>query len=98
MRSAPASASADDRRELQAGGAIGQHRHFIGVDDGVGEAADARDDRHRAIAHRAKLGQAAGLEARGHQNGVGAGLDEMGEALLIAEMDADPPRMVLRRS
>ena len=59
-----------DGRKLQAGGAIGLDRHFIGVDDGIGQSPDPRHHRHGAVAHGAKLGQAAGLETRGHENGV----------------------------
>ncbi len=42
-------------------------RHLVGVDDGVGEAADARDDGQGAIAQGAELGQAARLEAGGNR-------------------------------
>ena len=62
------------RRELDAGAGARGQRHLVGVDDRVGEAADARDDRDRAVAQRAELGEAAGLEARRHEQRVGAAL------------------------
>ena len=45
-------------------------RHFVGVDHRVGQAADARDNRQRAIAQGAELGQPAWLEARRHQQRI----------------------------
>ena len=75
--------------ELQAGRDARRQRRLVGVHDGVGEAADARDDRRGAIAQRAELRQAAGLEARGNDQEIDAGLDEMRELLVIAEHAAD---------
>ena len=65
----------------------------VGVDHRVGQAADARHHRHRAVAQRAKLRQAAGLEARRHQQRIGAALDQMRQRLVIADDAADAPRM-----
>ena len=76
----------------------GGERRFVGVDHRVGEPADARDDRHRAVAQRAELGEPAGLEARGHEKEVAPAWIRCARALVIAEMTADaaaalrPPR------
>jgi hypothetical protein len=76
--------------ELDAGADALGPRHLVGVDDGVGEAADPRDDRHAAVAQGVELGQAAGLEPRREQQRVCPGLDEMAEFLVIADDAADP--------
>ena len=49
------------RRELDAGADARRERHLVGVDDRVGEAADARDDREsrRSAARRAASGRTA---------------------------------------
>ena len=47
----------------------------------------------RAVAQGAKLRQAAGFEARGHQQGVATGLDQVGERLIVADDAADPAEM-----
>ena len=57
-------------------------RGVVGVDDRVGKAADARHHRHAAIAQAIELGQAAGLEARRHQDRVGAALEQMRQRLV----------------
>ena len=46
-----------------------------------------------AVAQRAKLREAAGLEARRHEQRVGAALHEMRERLVVADDRADAPRM-----
>ncbi len=75
--------------ELHAGRDARRQRRLVGVDHGVGEAADARHQRRRAIAQRAELRQAAGLEARRHDEEIDAGLDQMRERLVIADDAAD---------
>ena len=78
-----------DGGELEAGGGAGVQRGDVGVDHGVGEAAGAGDDRDAAVAQAVELGQAAGLEARGDDDGVAAGLHQVGERLVVAEDGAD---------
>ena len=56
---------------------------------GVGKSADFGRDRHRAIAHGAELRQPARLEPRRHQHGVGAGLDQVRQILVIADDASD---------
>ena len=85
------------RREHDAGGDAVVQCGLVGVDHGVGEPADARHDRDGAVAQAVELGEAAGLEARGHQDGVGPALQQVGERLVIAEDAADPAGMRLRR-
>ena len=63
---------------------------IVGVDHRVGEAADAGDDRHAAVAQAVELGQAAGLEARRDQDGVAAGLHQVRQRLVVADDGADP--------
>ena len=82
-----------DERELDAGRDPCRKRRLIGIDDRVGKAADARDDRHAAIAQAVELGQPAGLEARRDEDRIGAALEEMRERLVIADDDADAARM-----
>ena len=43
----------------------------VELDHGVGEPARAAHDRHRPVAERDELAEAAGLVARGHQEAVG---------------------------
>ena len=73
------------RRELEAGGDAGGERHLVGVDHRVGQAADAGDDRHAAVAQAVELGQAAGLEARRHEDRVAAALDQVRQRLVVAD-------------
>ena len=82
-----------DGQELDAGRDAGVERGVVGVDDRVGKAADPRDHRHAAVAQAVELGQPAGLEARGHENGVGAALQQVRQRLVIAGDDADPAAM-----
>ena len=42
--------------ELQPGRDAGSQRRLVGVDDGVGEAADARHHRRRAVAQARRAG------------------------------------------
>ena len=67
-------------------------RRLVGVDDRVGQPADAADQRHAAIAQAVKLGQPARLEARRHQHHVGAALDQMAQLLVIAGDEPDLAR------
>ena len=84
---------AGDRRKQKPGADPRGQRHLVGVDDRVGEAADAGHDGDRAIAHRAELGQPARLEPRRDHERVGARLDLMRDALVVADDDADPSRL-----
>ncbi len=56
------------------------------IDDGVGQAADRPHDGRGAVAHAVHLVEAAGFEAGGHQEGVGAGLDLMGQFFTVADV------------
>ena len=80
------------RRELDAGRDASSGRRLVGVDHRVGEAADARHDRRRAVAQCAELGEPAGLEAGRHDDEIGARLKEMRKRLVIAEDAADRAR------
>ena len=80
------------RIELDAGRHPRRYRRLVRVDDRVGEAADTGDDRQGAIAESAELGQAARLEPRGHDDEISAGLEEMGELLVVADDAADRVR------
>ena len=86
-----------DRAEHDAGGDAVVQRRLVGVDHRVGQPADPGHDRDRAVAQAVELGQAAGLEARGHQDGVAAALHQVGERLVVAEHAADPAGMGQRR-
>ena len=83
------------RRKLEAGGNAGIERRVIGIDHRIGKTAGARHHGHAAIAQAIELGQAAGLEARRHQDGVCARLQQMREALVIADDDADAALVAL---
>src|SRR5664279_6203140 len=56
----------------------------------IREAADPRYDRDRAESQGAELGQAAGLETRRHDEGIGTGLNKMGEGFIIANKNRYP--------
>ena len=62
---------------------------------GVLEAAGLPDDGHGAVAHGDELGQAAGLEEGGHQQGVGAGVDPVGQGFVIGDIGADAALVVV---
>jgi hypothetical protein len=81
------------RRELQASPGIGGKGRFIGVDDGVGQSADAGDDGQGAVTQGAELGEATGLEAGRDQDRVDARLRLMGQGFVVADEAADPARM-----
>ncbi len=85
-----------DGAELDAGRGPARERHLVGVHDRVGQPAHPRHHGHGAVAQRAELRQSAGLEARRHQQRVAAGLDEVGQGLVVADADADPPRVLGR--
>ena len=76
-----------DRMELEAGGDACTHSGVIGIDDGFRKPAGARDDRDAPITQGIKLGEAAGLEARRLDHRVGAAMDEVGEPLVVTDMD-----------
>ncbi|MCY1412769.1 hypothetical protein D9M71_281850 [compost metagenome] len=59
------------------------------VFDGVCQAAGAPGDRQRAEALGVHLAQAAGLEARGHQQEIAAGVDASGVGFVEADFHAD---------
>src|SRR5690606_14095171 len=59
----------------------------------VGEAAGPADYGHATAAQAVELGQSAGLEAGGDEDGVGTGLHEMRKRLDIAEDEPDSGRM-----
>ena len=81
-RSPSASAAAHDEA-----GAV--HRVGAGIGHRVQQPAHRRHDGRRAVGLAVHLVQPAGLEARRHQEGVGAGLDQVGQAFVEAR--ASPP-------
>ncbi len=86
-----------DRRELEAGGNASLQCCVIGIDHRVIEAAGARDDRNAAIAQAIKLGEAAGLEARWHENGIRTRLHEVRQCLVVTDDHPDAPWVAHRR-
>ena len=56
---------------------------------GVLQAAGLPNDGDGAVVHTDELGQAAGLELRGHQQGVRTGVDSVGPALVIHDVGAE---------
>src|SRR5579859_3373626 len=60
----------------------------------IGQAAGAPHDRHRAVAQRDHLAQAAGLEARGHEEQVRAAVDLLREIRIEGERDRDAQRVL----
>ena len=93
---ARSSAGPVDWQELEAGGDAAVEGGEIGVDHGVGEAADPRDQRHAAIAEAVELGQATGLETRRNQHRIRPALEEMRQRLAVAGDDADAAGMAGR--
>ena len=82
-----------DGCELDARADTRSQRHGVGVDDRIGESADPRNHRDGAVAKRAELCQAAGLEARRHEQRIGAALDDMRKRLVVADHGGDTARM-----
>jgi hypothetical protein len=58
---------------------------LVAIDHRVGQSAGIAHDRRRAVAQAVHLVQAARLEARGHQENVRAGLDQMRQAVVEAD-------------
>ena len=56
---------------------------------GIFQTAGFPHDGHCAVAHGNQLGQAAGLEQAGHQEGVRARVDLMGDAFVVSDIGAD---------
>jgi hypothetical protein len=59
----------------------------IGVEDSVGEAAGIADDGESAVFEADELGEAAGFVIGGDEDEVGAGVDEVGELLVVADFE-----------
>ena len=55
------------------------------VEHGIDQPARRAHDGHRAVAERDELRQAARLIPAGHDDHVGAGVNEMGQFLVIAD-------------
>ena len=68
------------RAELESGCAA-RPSVVVLVDDGIGKTADTGDDGNGAVSQRAKLRETARLEPRWHHERIGAGLNQMREAL-----------------
>jgi hypothetical protein len=64
-----------------------------GVNDGVRETAGASHQGHGPVTQAVELVQPTGLETRGHEKGVAAGLDAVSAVFVIADEDADPIRV-----
>src|SRR6202022_403805 len=62
--------------------------------DAVREPPDGADQRKRSIAQRVELVEPAGLEPRGHDEHVGAGLDPVRKAIVEAELRRHPAEML----
>src|SRR5450755_1723149 len=60
------------------------------VNDCIRKTTDPRYDRDRAVSQGAKLGQAAGFEARRNDECIGTGLNEMSEGFIIADENRYP--------
>jgi hypothetical protein len=71
---------------------IGRH-----VGHRIEQPPHGRDDRWRAIGLAVHLVEAAGLEARRHEEDVGAGLDQVGEALVEPQVHGHLLRVLARR-
>ena len=65
----------------------------IGVDDGIGQPTRPRHHWHTAISEAVELGEAAGFEATGNEDGIAAALHQMRQRLVIADAHADAARM-----
>ena len=63
----------------------------VAVDDRVVQPAGVVHDRRGAVALAVHLVQPAGLEARRHEEDVGAGLDLVGQAFVVADCTATRP-------
>ena len=61
------------------------------VGDGVHQTAGAVAYGQGAVAHGDELGQAAGLEETGNQEGVRARVDQMGHGFIVGDLGADKP-------
>ncbi len=70
----------------EAGGRARVQRGRCCVDDGVGQTAGAAHHGQGAVTQAVDLIQAAGLEARRHQEDVGAGLDAVREVLVVTDV------------
>ena len=67
------------RAKLKPVGGAGGQRLLVEVGDRVDQPAGGPHDRHRAVLEAVQLVQPAGLEAAGHDEDVGAGLDPVGQ-------------------
>ena len=70
----------------------GRSGRAVDVDDRVAQAAGRADDRRRAVAQGDHLAGAARLEARRHEEAVGAGVDPPREVAIEALDERDPVR------
>ncbi len=59
----------------------------VGVEHGVRQAAGRAHDGHGAVLERDHLGQAARLEQAGHHDHLRAGIDQVGEFLVEAQLE-----------
>src|SRR5690606_16625379 len=69
-----------------------QQESRAAVDDRAGRSAGGARAGRRAVALAVHLVEAAGLEARGHEESVRARLDQVGKILVEADPDREPPR------
>ena len=68
-------------------------RAGVEVPNRIREPPGAPHDGHRSVTQAVHLVEAAGLVSRGHQEGVAAGLDPVGEFLVLALAKRDAARM-----
>ena len=87
LRRAPAEVLGRNWTKLEARRRATGTAGLFNIRDGVRKATDPRDNRDCAVSRGAKLGQAAGFEARRYDEGIGTGLNEMGEGFIVADND-----------
>ena len=68
-----------------------------GIDHGIRQSAGGTHHRGRAIAQAVQLVEAAGFEARGHDENVGPRLDAMGQRLVEADAHGALPLVLFRQ-
>src|SRR4051812_23270333 len=85
-----------ERPDERLGRVLGENEARFALAHGIGESANRPDYRNRAVAQAVHLIEAAWLELRGHEEGVGSAFDEMRKRLVEADSRGDA-RRVLRR-
>src|SRR5439155_208372 len=76
---------------------IGDRGMRILAQGGFVEASDPPNQWQSAVTQSVKLGQPAGFEARGDKDHIRPGDDQLRQALVVADLDANPTAVLLRR-